>query len=153
MSIQKVLYFINGFAKKFLSKKIFKENSEAWIHGPVYRDLYLAFCTYYKNSIDINDLVKNKEIDLTKDEKEYIDKILPYFSNYSGSALRNMSHLTDPWIKAREGFVNDDYSDRIIEEKDIDEYFDKVIKEYKIEKIEDVKRYAQDLFEKAIENK
>lgn len=152
MSIQKILYFINGFSKKFLNYKIITDKCEAWVHGPVYRDLYLAFCTYYKNFIDFNDLIVNKEIELDKKEKAYIDKIIPFFENYSGSALRNMSHLTDPWIIARNGINDNEFSNKIIDEKDIDTYFDKIIEEYKINKIEDVKKYSEDLFNKAIKN-
>lgn len=150
MAIQKILYFINGFSKQFLNEKLFVDDCEAWTHGPVYRDLYFAFCTYFKNVIDKNELVDAYFINLTDREKKYIDDVLPYFNNYSGSALRNMSHLTDPWIEAREGLFDEDQSDRIIDQRDIDDYFNMVIKKYNITKIEDISKYSNDLFLKSI---
>ncbi len=150
MSIQKILYFINGFSKKFLGYKLFEDNCEAWVHGPVYRDLYDALCVFYRNIIDYKEIIQTNDFNLTDEEKKYIDGLLPFFENYSGSALRNMTHLTDPWIKSRIGLSDDEPSERIIDDKDIDNYFNKIEKEYNIKTIEDVGIYIKDLFEKSI---
>ena len=53
---------------------------------------------------------------------------------------------------ARKGLNNDESSNRIIELKDVDYYVDEVSKKYNINKIDDLKQYSTDLFEKALSN-
>lgn len=151
MPLQKILYFINGFSKKLLGHYLFNDQAQAWIHGPVYVELYDAFAPFTNNPIDGKKLLKDKEFDLTEEEKDYIDKVSIYFSCYSGSKLRNMSHMTDPWINARKGLKDAEYSDRIISQEDITKYFNKIVKEYNIEEFEDIEKYAKDLFDKTFE--
>lgn len=145
LSLQKILYFLNGFSKVFLGDYLFNDCAQAWTHGPVYPCMYDAFSYYFKDTIDKSEILKDKQIDLTDKEKEYIDCVSRFFSCYSGSRLRNMSHLTAPWIKARVGLSEGDVSDRNIEQKDIEQYFNKVVCDYNIVTTEDVGRYAQDL--------
>ena len=116
------------FSKVLLKCRISKEYSEAWIHGPVYKDIYDAFSFYGSNNIDYDELVKDKEIDLTDEEKAYLDGIIKAFGYYNGSILREMTHLTDPWINTRVGFDKDTISDRKIELSDMEKYFSKYIK-------------------------
>lgn len=156
LELQKTLYFSNLFSKIFLKKNITKEYSEAWVHGPVYKDIYDSFSYYGYNNIDYNELVKDKDIDLTQEEKKYLDGIIKAFGYYNGRILREMTHLTDPWIKARKGLKEDEPSHRIIEQKDMDEYAEKIVKKYNIKTIDDLCKYSQDLFEQAktrLENK
>ena len=152
MSIQKILYFINGFSKYFLGHRLFNDNCEAWIYGPVYRDIYDALCVFYREFIDKKDLIKPDVIELTAEEKRYLDDILPFFENYSGHALKNMTHITEPWEKTRKGLGDKEISNRIIDYIDIDNYFENVIKKYNIKKINDVKKYSEELFNNAVEN-
>jgi len=149
LELQKILYFSNLFSKTFLNERITKEYSEAWIYGPVYKDIYDSFSYYGYNKIDYEELIKDKEIDLTEEEKKYLDGIIKAFGYYNGSILREMTHLTDPWIEARKGLKEDEASRRIIEEKDVDAYEEKIVKEYNIKNIDDICRYSEDLFNKA----
>ena len=152
LELQKTLYFTNILFNIINKKELFKEYSESWIHGPVYKDIYEAFSYYGSQNIDYNELVKGKEIDLTKEEKEFLDAIIDAFGYYNGRILREMTHLTDPWIKAREGLKEDEQSNRRIEQKDIEEYAKKIEKEYNIKELKDIKRYSEDLFNKAKES-
>ncbi len=145
MALQKILYFVNGFSKKFLGKYLFDDVAQAWIHGPVYPEIYNSLAYFKKDALDSNQILANYEIDLNAKEKEYLDSIVPLFARYSGSCLRNMSHLTKPWIDAREGLAEDDYSDREIANKDIDAYFKDVCSKYEIVSTKDIYRYIMDL--------
>lgn len=148
LSLQKILYFLYGFSNELLGYHLFDELPKAWIHGPVYNNIYDAFSYYFNEIIDPSEILKNKELDLTEEEKKYIDCVASFFTCYSGSKLRNMSHLTEPWIKARKGLQDDERSDRDIESSDISKYFKKIIEEYKICTYDDVKKYAEDLFKR-----
>lgn len=152
LSIQKIIYFANGLSKKIIKESLFNESPKAWIHGPVYQDLYDCFAYFKGNKINYDELLKNREFNLTEKEKQYLDEIIKDFGCYSGPVLREMSHLTDPWINTRKGLAKDEYSSRIIEQQEIDNYFDKVCKEYNIKSLEDISKYSTELFEEAKKN-
>lgn len=152
LELQKTLYFSNLLSMKLNKNKLFNDYSESWKYGPVYRDIYEAFSYYGSQKIDYEELVKDKKIDLTDEEKEFLDAIIDAFGYYNGRVLREMTHLTDPWIKSREGLQDDESSCRRIEEKDMEEYADKIIKEYNIKELKDIKKYSEALFEQAKKN-
>lgn len=152
LALQKILYFAQCFSNKFMNKTLFVMPAEAWIHGPVYRDIYDCFSYYKNNAINYSELLSEHEFSLDTEEKEYLDSIIKYFGCYSARVLREMTHLTKPWQMAREGLKDDESSNRIIELKDVNFYVDEISKEYNINKIDDLKQYSTDLFEKALSN-
>lgn len=152
LALQKILYFAQCFSSKFMNKTLFVMPAEAWIHGPVYRDIYDCFSYYKNNAINYSELLSEHEFSLDIEEKEYLDSIIKYFGCYSARVLREMTHLTKPWQMARKGLNKDESSNRIIELKDVDYYVDEVSKEYNINKIDDLKQYSTDLFEMALSN-
>jgi len=149
LSLQKILYFINGFSKLFLGKHIFNDKPEAWIYGPVYKEIYDSFSYYHSDKINYNELLKDREYDLSDNEKKYIDTIIEDFGSYSGSILREMTHLTKPWINARKGLDKKEPSNRKIEVKDIDNYFKNIYDEYKMKELKDISKYSEKLFKEA----
>ena len=148
LSLQKILYFTCGFSNVF-NGIIINDSSEAWIHGPVYREIYDAFSYYGYEKINYNELVKDRECNLTKEEKEYIDAIIDAFGFYSGPILREMTHMTDPWIESRKGLKDDEFSNRVIDNKCMEDYFKKVCVDYDIKTYDDIKKYSNKMFEKA----
>lgn len=150
LALQKILYFANGFAKDFLGNRLFDDKAQAWVHGPVYEDIYNCFSYYRRNNIDYEEIFKNQDFDLTDSEKEYLDNIILNFGCYSAEVLREMSHLTEPWIKAREGLKSNENSRRLVDDNDIKDYFDNIIKKYNIKELSDIKKYSKNLFEEAL---
>ncbi len=112
----------------------------------MYKDIYECFSYYGYKKIDYDELLKNNTIDLTENEKKYLDSIIRNFGFYSGSVLREMSHLTDPWLDSRKGLVQDESSNRIISLDEMDSYFNKMIVKYNINKLEDISKYSKSLF-------
>ena len=152
LSVQKLLFFANGFAPLFLGRKLFDDNPEAWIHGPVYREIYDCFSYYGRDRIDYNEIIKNVDVVLDDQEKDYLNEIMNDFACYSGSILREMTHMTTPWQEARMDLEDDEYSNRLIDEKDICDYFKKVYDQYKMSYLRDISKYSNDLFRKARKN-
>lgn len=152
LSLQKILYFAQCFSKIFINKNIFDDCAEAWKYGPVYKEIYDCFSYYKGNNINYSELLANYEFNLDKDEKTYLSKIVNIFGCYSGKILREMSHLTDPWIKARVGLSDDENSNRIIEFDDINKFVEKIVKDFKINEIDDLKKYSTSLFNIALKN-
>ena len=151
--MQKLLYFISGFSKVFSSvSNIISDNSESWAYGPVYREIYEAFSYYGCDKIDYGELVKDREYNLSVEEKKFIDSIIEAFGFYSGSILSEMTHMTDPWIESRKGLKDGEFSNRVIDNESIEKYFKKVCEDYDIRNYSDIKKYSEDMFEKSKNN-
>lgn len=145
MALQKILYFVNGFSNKFLGGNLFNDLAQAWVHGPVYPDIYDSLSYFKADNLNSNNILCDYNFEISDSEKEYIDNVAPLFACFSGSYLRNMSHLTDPWVEARKGLDDDEYSSRYIDQEDTKKYFDGVIAKYDIKNYMDIRKYIDDL--------
>lgn len=99
LKLQKLVYYAQGFHLAIFSEPLFNEPIEAWMHGPVVPELYQRFKVHSAGAIPP---VTN--IDMTVfDEKviSFLDEVYSVFNQYSGWALRNMTHEELPW-KERE---------------------------------------------------
>lgn len=101
---------------------MFVEDCEAWVHEPVYRDVYEKYKGYGYNPIEEKDLCFDG-ITLSEDKKELLHYIICYFGYYSGKVLENMTHSEEPWRIARRGLKDWENSNRVIHKKSIGEYF------------------------------
>lgn len=147
LALQKLLYYVQGFSLVFQEKAIFEEDCEAWVHGPVFRQVYFEYrdCGYHSILKDINmDAVEKA---LAEREKELIDSIISSFGCYSGSVLESMTHSEHPWIETRNGLEWDEKCDRAIEKELMRNYFSQIKKKYNMVSYLDISEYSSKLFE------
>ncbi|MBU3180693.1 type II toxin-antitoxin system antitoxin SocA domain-containing protein [Clostridium psychrophilum] len=147
LALQKLLYYAQAFYKVFNGQFLFDNDCEAWIHGPVYRDIYYKYKEYGYNAIEDN-TSKFCDINLDKAEEELLDSIIINFGCYSGKILERMTHIEAPWNITRKELSNYDSSDRIIDKKIINEYFNSIKNKFEMLNIADIKDYSADLFSK-----
>lgn len=147
LALQKLLYFAQGFQKAFTDSFLFEEDCEAWVHGPVYRNVYEKYRSHGYNPIEEEGL-SFENIELSEDEKELLDHVVLYFGCYSGKVLENMTHSEEPWRVTRRGLKDWESSDRIIEKEEIGSYFNSVKEKYRMLNLTDIKDYSKDLFSK-----
>ena len=144
LALQKLLYFAQGFRKAFVDTFIFKEDCEAWVHGPVYRNVYEKYRSFGYNPIEKKELSDNI-FNLSEDEKELLDHIVLYFGCYSGKVLESMTHSEEPWRAARRGLKDWESSDRIIKKEEISSHFNSIKEKYMMLNLTDIKDYSNDL--------
>ena len=147
LALQKLLYFTQAFHKVFVGNFMFNEDCEAWVHGPVYRDIYFKYKDHGYNPIED---VKGQFdcFDLSETEREVIDAVINNFGCYSGKILETMTHIESPWKETREGLGEEDVSCRVIRKDIIQRYFKQVYEKYNMLNIADIKDYSEDLFDK-----
>lgn len=104
LKLQKLLYYIQAWHLAFFGKKAFDSDFQAWIHGPVNREIY----DFYKDKKglyseilfeDIKD--RNSINELDTELKEHIDNILETYAKFSATQLEIMTHQEEPWNEAR----------------------------------------------------
>ncbi len=145
LALQKILYYAQAFYMSFFGETLFKEDCEAWVHGPVYTKIYNKYKKFGSSNIEIQIIDDVDEI-IDEEKRELIDTIIRCFGFYNGKALEKMTHYETPWIKSRRGFGIDEKSSHIISKKDMEEYFVKVKEKYNMLNLLEIKKYSEELF-------
>ena len=146
LALQKALYYIQGFYYAFYHSFLFTENCEAWVHGPVYREIYLRYRDYRFDPI-----AKGTAFDdtiLNEMEKAVFDSVIRNFCCYSGKILERFTHHETPWLDARGDLPLTAPSEQIIQKDAIGSYFVSVKEEYNMVKPNEIEVYAQKMFAK-----
>ena len=142
LGLQKLLYYTQAFSSVFLSEPLFYNQSEAWVNGPVYRDV---FDLYKENKEYIRQY--SDEDSLTKEQAAVIDAVVSGFGCYDGEILKEFTHREDPWLEARNGLADDERSNNRISLDSINKYFTRIKNEYQMTAPSDMKYYARKMFE------
>jgi len=107
IKLQKLLYYVQAWHIAIKNTTLFDGKFEAWVHGPVNRDVYTRFNSskYLYSEITQDDIIdKDVSSKLNKDEIKHINLVLDSYAKFSGIQLEEMSHNEMPWIDAREGY-------------------------------------------------
>mgnify|MGYP000850270327 FL=1 len=144
LSLQKALYYVQGFFYAFYQTFLFTEDCEAWVHGPVYREIYRRYSNYCFDPIDsVNEFDVSS---LSGEEKVLLDSIVRHVCCYSGKTLESFTHTETPWVSARVGLPADAPSNGIIPKQSIGEYFTSVKEKYHMLTPANIKDYTQNMF-------
>lgn len=145
LALQKALYYIQGFYYAFYNTFLFVEECEAWVHGPVYRNIYFKYRDYrfdpIANSQDFDESVLNAS------EKAIFDSVIHNLCCYSGKVLEQFTHNETPWLIARGNLPVIEPSEKIISHENIGTYFKAVKEKYNMMKPSDIRVYAMDMFD------
>lgn len=98
MKLQKLCYYAQAWSLVWDDEPLFDEEFEAWANGPVCRDLFMH--TQGKFSVSADDEPGNID-NLTENQKDTIDKVLEYYGKHDAQWLSQLTHMEDPWNKAR----------------------------------------------------
>ncbi|PKM87506.1 MAG: hypothetical protein CVU43_22130 [Chloroflexi bacterium HGW-Chloroflexi-5] len=100
---------------------------EAWVHGPVSRNLYSKY-----KGFKFNNIPKIKtEPDFSKyknDELEILDFVWENYGEFTANQLETLTHTEDPWQKKRRGYGELESSSEVIGVEDMKKYYRKFIK-------------------------
>lgn len=119
--LQKICYYAYSWYLTLYGKRIAPLEFEAWVHGPVSRELY----NYYKQ-YGWNDIPQHYGYVMAEPEVSvFAAKIWRRYGDYSADDLEHMTHQELPWKKAREGYKDYEPSDVLLEDSDIMTYFSK----------------------------
>lgn len=148
LALQKILYYCQAFFKVFYGYDLFENECEAWVHGPVYPEIYHRFKDYKYHQIN-SDFSEFKS-GLDEKEQFFIGLIMRDFGCYSGKILERMTHCEKPWIETREGLSEHQKCRKVIDKSLIESYFVDVSKKYNMLGVADIGDYAKSLFNKVL---
>lgn len=132
LKLQKLAYYTQAWRLALRNESLFKGGFQAWIHGPVNRELYDRFSKTHM----MYDLVKASDIrpefDLEKmprDVREHIDEVLEAYARFSGPQLESMTHDEEPWVQARGGRKPSERCETEIDEALMASFYKKMLEE------------------------
>lgn len=131
LRLQKLLYYVQGWALAFSGRPVFKSDIQAWTHGPVVADLYPRFADYGDKPIPFDEAIENDA--LSENDRRLVVSVWEAYKRYSATQLRRMTHEEPPWIEARGNLGPDDRSDRVITTDSMEAFF---AEEYEASQIE-----------------
>lgn len=97
MKLQKLVYYCQAWSLVWDEKPLFDEEIEAWVGGPVVRELY----DLHKGIFELSSISKGNPDNLTPPQKETIDIVYDFYGKKSAQWLSDLSHIESPWIEAR----------------------------------------------------
>ncbi len=144
MCLNKLLHFSQVFNFMIYGEPLFLCESEAWVHGPVYRTIYQKYKRC--NNCAISPIIKDDKIlNLTQKETKILDEIIVHFGCYSAITLRNMTHVENIWRDAREGLAENQISNNPIKLSDVGIYAQELKKILEIKLVNDSSIYSSHL--------
>lgn len=147
LMLQKMLYFIQGESYALNGKPMFRENCQAWVHGPVYPEVYDMFRDFKYNPIDDARfaILEGTEDELSHEERMVVDLVVNTFGEYSGKMLERITHEEEPWKLARKGYADYIPSNEPILMESIGAYYVKKNVEYDFSAEKGIKKYIKDI--------
>lgn len=105
--LHKLMYFVyqwylyvHNQDENHIKNRLFKNTFQAWVHGPVLKEIYPLYANYWVGNIEIEEFDTGLiDREITKE----IDKVLGIYNKYTANELEELSHYELSWIKAREG--------------------------------------------------
>lgn len=119
LKLQKLLYYCEAYHLAYFDTPLVHQEFEAWVHGPVCRDVFsqlkskallysdIAFMGDYDPTETLRHL-------LTTDQVQVIEDTASELATWTGLQLEATTHNEKPWIEARYGLSPADKSTRII---------------------------------------
>ncbi|HAF26353.1 MAG TPA: hypothetical protein DCG85_03445 [Lachnospiraceae bacterium] len=147
LMLQKLLYFIQGVYSAIYGRPIFEEECRAWLHGPVFPEVYELFRDFKYNPIEDARfaILEGDEDALTDEEKRVIDLVLNTFGMYGGKTLERITHNEKPWKEARKGYGDNVASNELLPKERIMVYYKEIDEKYGINTESGLNEYIVDM--------
>lgn len=112
--LQKLLYYTQAWSLAQRGRPAFRQSVRAWKDGPAVLDVFRRFKKiFYVHTA----LVQPKG--LGQDDIDLIMAVWMMYREHSGDEMARMTHEEQPWIRAREGYEEDEPSDEPISLQDM----------------------------------
>lgn len=129
--LQKILYYAYSWGLVFFNEDVenlknvlFDAKFEAWVHGPVIREVYSEFAPYGYEDIEKRDDTSGK---LPEDVEDLLNQVFDAYGRFNGNELESLTHSELPWREARAGLRPMDSSDVAIKPQTIFKFYTEIL--------------------------
>lgn len=131
--LQRLVYFSYVWTLTLLNEnehslktKLFTEEIQAWIHGPVCPKLWEKYNSYGWELIPKVESIENR---FPPDVLDILEQVWSVYRKFNGNQLEAISRKEDPWMKAREGISETEPSNNVLNDEIIYKYYSDRIKQ------------------------
>lgn len=119
MKLHKLLYYCQAWSLVWDETPLFHDKIEAWANGPVIKKLF----SFHRGLYTLSNIQIGNQNLLSEVQKETINEVLNYYGEKSAQWLIELTHMEDPWRKARKGLDIGERSYQEITLSSIAEYY------------------------------
>lgn len=123
LKLQKLLYFAQAYHLANFNKPLFKEDMQAWAHGPVVPSVWHAYKEHGWNSLDSTDAP-----DVPEEIEAYLNAVYETFAKFDAKELERLTHEHRPWRETRGDLPPEARCTRPIDKKLIRDFYARKIK-------------------------
>lgn len=126
--LQKLCYYAQAWSYLLLpGGKLKEEPFEAWVHGPVNRELWDCCKNYGYAEIAADNLPEGAQPITDAAVISFLEDVYATYGRFSGYQLENLTHREEPWQKARRGYDEFEPSREQIKPADMCAYYGSLI--------------------------
>lgn len=131
LKLQKLVYYVQAWYLAIKGEKLFNNEFQAWVHGPVLPELYNDYREFKWYPIQRDDLdldsIQALEKKFGVEVTDIVKQVIEEYFELSAYQLERLTHSEDPWIFARGCLPPDFPSNSIIESSWMAEYYQKYL--------------------------
>jgi uncharacterized phage-associated protein len=116
--LQKLVYYSEAWHLVHLDGSLVHEDFEAWVNGPVVRELFQRHRGQRTVSTVGGDASK-----LVGAGRELVDEVLGVYAPFDSGRLIEMTHADEPWREARRGLGPMEPSNRLLRKKTMHRFY------------------------------
>lgn len=125
LKLQKLVYYAQAWHLALTGEKLFDDEFQAWVHGPVNSSLYQRFKAYRWHPLaeDINPPALPAEV------VAHLEEVMVAYGGHSAWDLERLTHTEAPWLKARAGCAADENCETVISSDGMRDYYRSLIQD------------------------
>jgi len=124
LKLQKLVYYAQAWHLALHDTPLFKEDFEAWVHGPVIPELYQEYKKFGWQPI-----LKDANPELPENVENFLDEVAKEYFACDAYELEQMTHAEDPWNLARGDRLPDEPCNEVIKQEWMKEYYKSRVEE------------------------
>ncbi len=130
LKLQKLLYYAEAWHLANFDRPLFKEDFEAWAHGPVCRKVYDKYRSHSWEALD-----PVRPMPVSDSLVDFLTAVYDEYGQFSAKKLEKMSHEEDPWKKTRGNLPAEARCDDSISKLLMRNYYAKLLGKREIKKL------------------
>ena len=135
LKLQKLVFYAQAWSLALFDRPLFKEDIEAWAHGPVVPSLFNKYRGKRWSNLEAPPTCPK----FNKETEGLLKEVLSIYGKYDAKYLERLTHQEGIWKKARIGVPPEGASSCVISKEKMRKYFLKLYRESNEEKEEHTK--------------
>lgn len=130
LKLQKLLFYCEAYHLAYFERSLLDEDFEAWVHGPVCREVFNHFkgkSLIYSDLLFTGDARSaHAEFDaqkLSSTQLDFLSDVLGSLSSWTAFELENATHNEKPWMEARSGYGSADKCSVAISKESMKDFY------------------------------